>query len=313
VTVAANAAAQVTNAAMASGGGESNMGNDVVNDLTNITPVVVPVPDLNITKTHSDPFTQGETGDTYTIIVANSGNGSTTAAVTVTDALPAGLTATGFAGTGWTSCTATPVIGPNLLSCTRSNVLTAGSAYPPITLTVSVAPNAPAQVTNTATVSGGGESNMGNDVVNDLTNIDGIPDLTVSKSHPGNFVHGQTGDLYTIAVRNSGTGPTTGLVTLTDNLPTGLTATAIAGTGWDCSGTPPPVVGPGVLTCTRSDALAASNDYPDITLTVNVAANAPNPLVNSVTVSGGGETDTTNDTANDQTTTPVRLQSFEVD
>ncbi len=312
VSVAANAAAQVTNSAMVSGGGESNMGNDVVNDLTNITPVVTMVPDLNITKTHTDPFTQGDTGDTYTITVGNSGNASTNSAVTVTDTLPAGLTATGFAGTGWTGCTATPVVGPNPLTCTRSNVLTAGSSYPPITLTVNVAANAAAQVTNTAMVSGGGESNMGNDLVNDVTNISGIPDLTVSATHVGNFSLGQNGDLYTITVHNIGTGPTAGMTTLSNDLPTGLTATAIAGMGWNCSGTPTPVVGPGVLTCTSTDVVAAGSDFPVIALTVNVAANAPHVLTDSVIVSGGGETNTTNDSANDATTTPVRLQSFEV-
>ena len=41
----------------------------------------------------------------------------------------------------------------------------------PRTLTVSVANNAPASVTNTATVSGGGESNAGNDTATDVTVI----------------------------------------------------------------------------------------------------------------------------------------------
>ena len=49
------------------------------------------------------------------------------------------------------------------LTCTRSNALGAGSAYPGITLTVNVSPTVPASVTNTATVSGGGEVNTGND------------------------------------------------------------------------------------------------------------------------------------------------------
>jgi uncharacterized repeat protein (TIGR01451 family) len=314
VSVAANAAAQVTNSATVSGGGESNMGNDVVNDPTNITPVVTTVPDLDITKTHSDPFTQGDIGDTYTITVGNSGNASTNSAVTVTDMLPAGLTATGFSGGGWTGCTSTspPVVGPNTLTCTRSNVLTAGSSYPPVTLTVNVAASAAAQVTNTAMVSGGGESNMGNDLANDLTNISGIPDLTVSATHVGNFSLGQIGDLYTITVHNIGTGPTVGTVTLSNNLPTGLTATAIGGVGWVCSSTSPPVVGPGMLTCTSTDVVPVGSDFPIIALTVNVAVNAPHLLTDSVIVSGGGETNTTNDTANDATTTPVRLQSFEV-
>ena len=78
---------------------------------------------------------------------------------------------------------------------------------------------------------------------------------------------------------------------MTDTLPTGLTATAIAGTGWSCT--------LATLTCTRSDVLAVSSSYPAITLTVNVAASAPASVVNSVTVAGGGELNTTNNAASD--------------
>ena len=81
---------------------------------------------------------------------------------------------------------------------------------------------------------------------------------------------------------------------MADTLPVGLTATAISGTGWACT--------LATLTCTRSDALASGASYPAITLTVNVAGNAASPLVNSVTVSGGGQTNTANDTATDSTT-----------
>ncbi|MGH7970176.1 MAG: right-handed parallel beta-helix repeat-containing protein, partial [Limisphaerales bacterium] len=120
-----------------------------------------------------------------------------------------------------------------------------------------------------------------------------IPDLIVAKSHSGNFTPGQIGATYTITVTNSGTGPTTGMVTLTDTLPTGLTATAIVGTGWSCT--------LAISTCTRSDALAAASSYPAITLTVNVANNAPASVTNTATVSGGEELNTTNDVANDVT------------
>ncbi len=75
--------------------------------------------------------------------------------MTVTETVPAGLTATGIAGTDWTC---TQPAGP----CTRSDVLAAGASYPALTLTVNVASTAPASVTNTATVSGGGETNAAN-------------------------------------------------------------------------------------------------------------------------------------------------------
>ena len=108
-------------------------------------------PDMTITKSHSGNFTQGQTGATYTVTVTNSGSGPTTAAVSVSDTVPTGLTATSIAGTGWTC---TQPSGP----CNRSSVLNAGASYPALTLTVNVAASAPASVTNTATVSGGGET-----------------------------------------------------------------------------------------------------------------------------------------------------------
>ena len=63
----------------------------------------------------------------------------------------------------------------------------------------------------------------------------GVPDLTITKSHSGNFAAGQTGATYTITATNSGNAATSGTVTVTDTVPTGLTATAIAGTGWTCT------------------------------------------------------------------------------
>jgi|GEM_PF-4065056 predicted outer membrane repeat protein len=264
------------------------------------------VPDLTIAKSHTDPFVQGAAGDTYTITVGNAGNDATTGTVTVDDTLPAGLTATAIAGSGW-SCAAPPT-----LHCTRNDALGSGANYPAITLTVDVAANASGPLTNTATVAGGSEANTANDTANDSTNIVGVPDLTVTKSHLDPFSHNQIGATYTISVSNVGNGPTMGTVTVTDTLPAGLTATAIGGSGWsNCTATP--VVGPGTLSCTRSDVLANGASYPNLIVTVDVAANAPNPVTNSVTVSGGGETNLANDTFNDQTTTPVRLQDFHVD
>jgi uncharacterized repeat protein (TIGR01451 family) len=121
-------------------------------------------PDLAITKSHTGNFTQGDTADTYTIIVTNIGTGSSSGSVIVTDAPPAGLTITAMSGSGWTAD-----LGSS--TCTRSDALAAGTSYSPITVTVSVATNASASVTNTATVSGGGESNTANDTASDPTTV----------------------------------------------------------------------------------------------------------------------------------------------
>ncbi len=113
------------------------------------------------------------------------------------------------------------------------------------------------------------------------------PRLAVASSHTGNFQQGQAGQSYSINVANSGTASSVGTVTVTDTLPSGLIATAIAGSGWTCT------LGP--LACFRSDALAPTNSYPAIMVTVSVADNAPASVTNAVTVSSGGKLNSSTD------------------
>jgi uncharacterized repeat protein (TIGR01451 family) len=245
--------------------------------------------DLTISKTHSGTFQQGGAG-TFSIAVSNPGSVPSSGAVTVTDTIPAGLSATAATGAGWT-CT----VGATV-SCARSDTLAAAATYPAITLTVNVAANAPASVTNTAMVSGGGDTNPANNSASDTVTVTTVPpDLSIAKSHTGNFTAGQTGT-FTITVSNAATaGPTSGMVTVSDTLPTGLTATAVTGTGWACA------VG-ATVSCTRNDALAAGASYPAITLTANVASNAPASVTNTSMVSGGGDTNPANNSASDTVT-----------
>ena len=260
------------------GGGPSNSVTFIINSGA---PQTV---SLTVAKTHTGNFTQGQNGATYTITVSNGGTGSTSGTVTVSDSLPTGLTPVSATGSGWT-CTIT-------VTCTRSNPLAPDNSYPAITLTVNVASNAPSSVTNTVTVSGGGDPNS--HTANDATNITTAPaaSLTIAKAHTGNFTQGQAGATYTITVGNQGTGSTGGMVTATDTVPNGLTATAASGTGWACTIFT-------TVTCTRSDPLASGSSYPAVTLTVNVASNAPSNITNTVTISGGG--DPNSHSANDAT------------
>ena len=282
VNVAATASGTVTSMATVSGGGETNNTNDTATDVT----IIAPVADLTITKTHSGDFTQGQVGATYGITVTNSGAAPTSGNVMVADTLPTGLTPTAIAGTGRTCTLGT-------LTCTRGDVLAASASYPAITLTVTVANNAPASVTNTATVSGGGELVTTNDIATNPTVVTQLADLTITSSHSGNFSLGQSGATYAITATNSGAGASSGTVTVVDTLPAGLTATAISGAGWTCNLT--------TLSCTRNDVLAAATSYPAITITVNVTATTAGNVTNTATVSGGGEVITTNDTATDVT------------
>jgi uncharacterized repeat protein (TIGR01451 family) len=283
VNVSPTALGTLTNTAIVSGGGEGNITNDTATDPVTI----VTIPDMTITKSHTGSFSQGQTGGIFTLTASNVGTAATSGAVTVTDSLPAGLTATGMAGSGW-SCTA------GTLTCTRSDVLAVGATWPIITVTVSVSPTATGTLVNNANVSGGSEVNLTNDNASDPVTILGVPDMTITKSHAGNFTAGQVGATYKIVASNIGPVATSGLVTVTDTLPGGLTATGMSGTGWICN--------TGSLTCSRNDALGPNAAYPPIAVTVNVSPIAVGTLVNTAVVGGGGELNLTNDTATDPVT-----------
>jgi uncharacterized repeat protein (TIGR01451 family) len=291
VDVGMGAQASVVNSARVSGGGETSTANDFANDPTTID-LASPGPDLSLTKNHAGNFSMGQVGAVYSLIAHNVGGASTNATVSVTDTLPASLTPTAMSGPGWTCVLANR-------TCSRSDPLAPGASYPAITLTATVAANAPASIINTATISGGGESNSMNDLAMDPTTIDAAsagPDLSITKSHVGNFIQGQIGG-YTLSVHNIGGGATAGTVSVTDNVPSSFAVTSMSGSGWTCS--------INTATCTRNDALAAGSSYPDITLGVTVDAAAPPSVVNAALVSGGGETNTANDAANDPTSIGV--------
>ncbi len=103
--------------------------------------------------------------------------------------------------------------------------------------------------------------------------------LSITKTHSGSFTQSQANATYTVMVSNQASAaPTSGSVTVTDTLPSGLTLVSMTGVGWSCASN----------ICTRSDALPGGAIYPAIKVTVNVASGASSPQVNSVSVSGGG-------------------------
>ena len=137
------------------------------------------------------------------------------------------------------------------------------------------------------------------------------PDLTIAKSHTGNFMAGSTGT-YTLTAANSGTAATVGTVTVTDTLPVGLTVNGgAAGTvtpggtnaaNWSCNSN---AASPQVITCTRSAALSnvSGSNTSVFTLTVNVAASASGTVTNNASISGGEPAaNNGNNTASDATT-----------
>ncbi len=239
--------------------------------------------DLSVTKTvdKSSPIV----GDTvkFTVTLTNAGPSDATA-VTVTDALPAGLAylssnpsagAYNAATGAWTISRLAP--GNATLEVT-ARVTAAGSITNTAQITASGTPDPNTATGNTASVTLGATA----------------PDLTVTKTHTGNFTRGVTG-AYTITVKNAGTSATNAAVNLTDTVPVGLVPTDASGTAWTCT-----VAGQDV-NCTRGDALGVGASYPLITINVQVEQGANSSLTNTVTASGGGEINTGNSSASDPT------------
>jgi hypothetical protein len=233
-------------------------------------------PVLSITKSHTGNFTQGQIGATYTVTVSNvSSAGSTSGAVTVTENPPTGLTITNLNGGSEWTCVVTTA------SCTINATLAPGASYPPITVTVNVATNAPATVTNQVTVTGGGS---GPATAQDPTTINsaGAPAFTISASAiPSTFSPGGTGS-YTITVSNTGTAPTSGTVTMMITPSSAEMPVSLSGTGWTCTITN--------LTCTITTPLPPGASYNPITFNVVMGPTLPSTVSVTFTVSGDGAT-----------------------
>lgn len=159
----------------ACGGGACARFSSVSFDVTE----VVPLNDVVVTKTHTGNFSQGQTGATYSLTVSNYGALATSGTVTVVDTIPTGLTATAASGTGWICTLNQPAAGQ--VKCTRSDALAFGASYPPITLTVNVATNASSSITNSATVSGGGDYYTGNNSATDPTTVNTLAHVLLVK------------------------------------------------------------------------------------------------------------------------------------
>ncbi len=302
VTVNAGRTAAITNTAVvdADGAGPTPAVNaQVVSSVALLTP----------TKTVS-PTGAVAPGQvmTYTISVPNSGSGNT-ANTTLADAIPAGTTYVAGSTTmngvavadvagAMPFATAAPMNSPGRPAGQINGGETATIVF---RVTLNSSPGA-GPIVNTASVDPDGPGAAVAQTAQASSAVL-LPNMLLTKSHVGNFVVGNMGT-YTLQASNlAGAGQVTaGPITVTDNLPAGLTVAALpTGTNWDCSTT---VVGSNTATCTYSGAypVAGGTVLAPITLSVNVAAAAMPSVTNSATLAAvPGETALGNNTAADPT------------
>jgi uncharacterized repeat protein (TIGR01451 family) len=112
-----------------------------------------------------------------------------------------------------------------------------------------------------------------------LTVVDRQADLSLQKTHQGNFTTGQ--NTYRLQINNSGPDPAEGPISLTDTLPQGFSYVGVGADadsqGWSCSASGQTV------TCTHPTAIPNGGSRL-LNLLVNVADTAPSNSVNTATV-----------------------------
>ncbi|MDP3131113.1 MAG: hypothetical protein Q8N15_07275, partial [Bacillota bacterium] len=146
----------------------------------------------------------------------------------------------------------------------------------------------PGTVTNSATIRAITTDPVpGNNTSTDggVTLLEPTVDLGVSKvgPTPGLVVSGVPFN-YTLSASNTGNSPYFGVITLTDNLPAGLTYNGATGSGWTCPAGP--IAGPTVILCTytytSSTPLGVNGTTPP--LIFNATASATGVLTNSAVI-----------------------------
>ncbi len=122
------------------------------------------------------------------------------------------------------------------------------------------------------------------------------PDLTITKTHRGNFAQGGSGS-YNLRVQNlpTATGPTYGQVVINDTLPAGFSFVSATGNNWNC------LANGQLVTCVYNGAAVRPGGIlPDLRVNVNVTA-PPGTYVNQAEVTTPADSNLGNNTAQDPT------------
>ncbi len=269
-SIGAGATGSVANTATVSapaGVTDPTPGNNSATDTDTITAAGA-VADLAITKTDGVTSVVAGGSTVYTIVATNNGPSAVTGA-TVTDTAPSGLTIGSWtcAASVGSSC---PASGSGNISASV-DLLNAGTAT--FTVNATVAGNATGSIANTATIAtpvGVTDPTPGNNSATDTDTVAVVANLALAKTD-GNTTY-TPGGTATYSVTATNSGPSNAVsVSVTDNLPSGMTLTATA----TCIAT-------GSATCGSISGIAGGTSFTATGATI--AAGAGNRLVYSLPV-----------------------------
>lgn len=270
-----------------------------------ISQVKPPAPDLQINKTaDKNSVTAGESLQ-YKLNVTNVGTGPTDGTpVVATDNVPSDVTVTQVAPPAGWDCSAT--VG-NDVSCTVPSMDKGDSADIVIDTTVN-SPTAP--FTNTADVSGGGDTQTNNNEssVKTLVGAASAIDLqVVSLTDNPDPVNRSDKETYTAVVTNNGTSPANNaVVRVTLPNPGSANPSVNASNGFNCVANTTVDSSGNTFDCTGNfDASGGANSSTTITASITVDPGAPEQLEAAVIADPDNaiaESDELNNTKTEQTT-----------
>jgi hypothetical protein len=215
----------------------------------------------------------------YKLTLANIGNGPTSGTVTVTDTIASSLTINTVMSGATFSCNKSF----QTVTCTTNTPIASGASNVPVA-TITVTPKSTGPFSNTAIASGGGDNTPSNNAsppVATEVSEQLSPNLEMGKIGPAAVFVG-TGFTYRLELANIGNGPTTGVITVTDVVPGGLTINNVqSGANFLCT------LADRTVTCTSNQPIAAGANV--IVGRIGVEASAPGIVSNKAKVVGGGD------------------------
>ena len=233
--------------------------------------------DLAITQIDNpDPVTAGE-NLVYTISVSKSGP-DTAPNVEVTDTIPSGTSFVSVVPSQG-SCA-----GTSTVTCSLGSITGSGSAT--ITLTVMVNPSQRQNLSNTAVVSSQfTESNLTNNSITNQTAVFPDADLSISISDAPDPVIAGTNLVYSLMVNNVGPSTATG-VSVTQNLPAGVSYVNSTGTGWACTALS------GSVKCDQSNSISVGGSAAGLVIDVSIDPGMVPGIISSTATVNAAENDT---------------------
>jgi uncharacterized repeat protein (TIGR01451 family)/fimbrial isopeptide formation D2 family protein/LPXTG-motif cell wall-anchored protein len=243
---------------------------------------------LALVKSHTGTAVAGSTLP-YRLQVTNEGPSFSSGPIVITDILPTGFGYQAGSATvsiaGGTATAIAPVVDGQTLTWTLGTVdgfALANGAGITVDFTATIAADVPeGTYTNLGSVSGPDDTDPADNTDEDPTPLTTSADLSVAKTAAaGPYVAGQT-VTYTIAVTNAGPSVARD-VAVADQVPSGMTVTAMSGDGWTCDVATAlcerDVLPLGTSTLTVTAAIAASVPAgTELTNVATVTSSTPDP------------------------------------